>query len=63
MSLETAVQTSSETWPAIPTAASHESARPDNDQLMRRLATAATAFAAAAAVLLVGMSAVLLGMS
>jgi len=34
-------------------AASYESARPDNDQLMRRLATAATAFAAAAAVLLV----------
>lgn len=59
MSLETSV----ETWPAIPTAAPHESARPDNDQLMRRLATGATALAAAAAILLVGMSAVLLGMS
>ena len=57
MSLETSV----ETWPAIPTAAPYESARPDNDQLMRRLATGATALAAAAAI--VGMSAVLLGMS
>ena len=59
MSLETSV----ETWPAIPTAAPYESALPDNDQLMRRLATGATALAAAAAILLVGMSAVLLGMS
>ena len=58
MSLETFV----ETWPAIPTAAPYESARPDNDQLMRRLATGATALAAAAAILLVGMSAVVLGM-
>ena len=56
-------ETSVETWPAIPTAAPYESARPDNDQLMRRLATGATALAAAAAILLVGMSAVLLGMS
>ena len=56
-------KTSVETWPAIPTAAPYESARPDNDQLMLRLATGATALAAAAAILLVGMSAVLLGMS
>jgi hypothetical protein len=57
------VETSVETWPAIPTAVPYESALPDNDQLMRRLATGATALAAAAAILLVGMSAVLLGMS
>ncbi|HEY7248042.1 MAG TPA: hypothetical protein VH678_29620 [Xanthobacteraceae bacterium] len=41
------LQTSVETWP----------------QLMRRLATIVTAIAAAAAVLLAGISAVLLGMS
>jgi hypothetical protein len=59
MSVETFV----ETWPAVPAAVPCASALPKNDRLMRRLATAASALAAAAAVLVVSLSAVLLGMS
>jgi hypothetical protein len=47
----------------VPVAAPYESARPENDRLMRHLASMSTAFAAAVAVLLVAMSAVLLGLS
>ena len=59
MSLETSV----DAWPAVPEAARHASARPENDRLMRRLATIATALTAAVAIALVGMSALLLGLS
>ena len=59
MSLETSV----EEWPAIPATALHDSARPNNDQLIHSLATIATTLAAAVAVLLVGISTVLLGWS
>jgi hypothetical protein len=57
------IETSLESWPAVPAAAPYESARPENDRLMRRLATAATVVSATVAILLVGLSAVLLGVS
>jgi hypothetical protein len=57
------IETSVETWPAVPAIPPYESARPRNDRLMRRLATAATVVSATIAIVLVGVSAVLLGLS